>query len=71
MLYAHDVDRGALFSALRDAKSRCAISGYADEWDELGWQRHECATKTNMGAAQANKRVEVLWTNYDPPQRLL
>ena len=45
-----------------------AISGYADEWDSLDWQRHELkTTRTNKPHESKGARpvVEVLWTNYD------
>lgn len=65
--YAHDVDRGALGEVLRVQRGRVAISGYGDEWDHLGWERHERRTNTSLGDLHANTpRVEALWTNFRP-----
>ena len=59
-------------------KGNVAISGYGDEWDCLGWTRSELkSAHTPIGAnasapgAKASKRVEVLWTNFEPAQRRL
>ena len=55
---------------LVDAKARIAISGYADEWDYLGWYRQEFETVSHaLGNSQTKRppRTEVLWTNYEPP----
>ena len=57
---------------LLEAKARTAISGYGDEWavlEEAGWLRHEHTTRSSAAATEEKgmpKRVEVLWTNYDP-----
>ena len=60
---------------LKPIRGLVAISGYGDEWAALedeGWMRHEHRTFSGVGAragqylAEQNKRVEVLWTNYDP-----
>ena len=65
-IYRHTtLDTDAYVEVLRDHKAFIAISGYADEWNALGWQRHEkdCISYMNpdMGS-----RTEVLWTNYEP-----
>ena len=71
--YQHgDVDVPALTNALVSQRGQVAISGYGQEWDHLGWQRHkrECMIVTN-GANQINEpRTEVLWTNYDVTEML-
>lgn len=67
-------DRERMLELLRVQKGAVAISGYNDEWDELGWVRHEFKTIFTHGikGAKAADRTEVLWTNYSPPQgRLL
>lgn len=72
-LYDREVDYEALTTVLLGQAGRVAISGYTDEWDHLGWIRHEHVTKSSMpGVAETPHRVEVLWTNYDPvsPQKL-
>ena len=63
---ALDVDE--LAEVLLRQKGRVAISGYGEEWNMLGWERHECRG-TSCGTpsndpASATVRVEVLWTNY-------
>ena len=63
------LDRGAMGEVMRVAKSRIAVSGYGDEWDHLGWQRHDFATYTKIRSpelAPIATRTEVLWTNYEP-----
>ena len=54
---------------LQGVRGLAAISGYNDEWDGLGWLRHEHRTHGSVGAQNDQERpvrVEVLWTNYDP-----
>lgn len=59
--------------ALRGAKARVAVSGYGDEWDRLGWFRHErrSVVRVAVHGASAPRRTEVLWTNYQDPQGTL
>ena len=68
-----EYDRTAITDALLAQRGSVAISGYGDEWDHLGWRRHEWPVKTSsVGGDGSNvPRTEVLWTNYEPPQRLL
>ena len=40
-----------------------AISGYADDWDDLGWYKVEHETKSIIAG---EGRTEVLWLNYEP-----
>ena len=68
--YKHqEVDVGAMGEALQAQAGQVAISGYGSEWDNLGWQRHEKPVPfSGFGkevAKGAQRRVEVLWTNYD------
>lgn len=63
-----DLDVDELAEVLLRQKGRVAISGYGEEWNMLGWERHECRG-TSCGTpsndpASATVRVEVLWTNY-------
>ena len=63
--YARAVDFDALESVLRDAKARVAISGYGDDWDALGWERHEYVTYTFRAQnLHSSERTEVLWCNF-------
>ena len=70
--YGHDVDRDALRDTLLAQHGRVAISGYGDEWDHLGWERHERSEEINpyIGAPRTS-RQDVLWTNYEPLQARL
>ena len=51
-------------------KGKVAISGYGEEWDCLGWERHEWKTRAyplsdlEYHKKQDWSRVEVLWCNY-------
>ena len=58
-----------LTEALQAQAGRVAISGYGYEWDQLGWQRHEKDVSFGGFGRQvaqgAQRRTEVLWTNYD------
>ena len=65
--YAHvvnDAARARLADVLRSAQGKVAVSGYGDEWDVLGWERHEHPTITANGARGVWERTEVLWTNF-------
>ena len=53
--YRHGVDRDALLDVLRVQRGRVAISGYGDEWDALGWERHEYETVSLLGDPAAKK----------------
>ena len=73
-LYPEKVDFGNLADALLAQRGRVAVSGYGDEWDHLGWERHEHNTITTTGGkaqGSTRSRVEVLWTNYPSEWRLL
>ena len=64
-------DRDETAELLLAQRGRVAVSGYNDEWDVLGWQRHEHKTHVNaldssVKTQQVNGRVEVVWTNYTP-----
>lgn len=58
----------ALIEALRDVRGRCAISGYGDAWDALGWRRVEMPTNITVAPTSQVRdaaRPETLWCNYD------
>lgn len=71
--YKVDVDRLRMAAILGQAKARVALSGYADEWDHLGWRKEQRASANRIGINLSTRhadrsRVESIWTNYDPPQ---
>jgi len=53
---------------LKRQKGRVAISGYGEEWDCLGWHRHEFKKQHTVlmakGVRETQDRTEVLWCNY-------
>jgi DNA adenine methylase len=60
-----------LAEALNAAKGMVAFSNYECElleelYPEKRWIKHRCEPRTNH--ATKGKRVEVLWTNYDPSE---
>ena len=61
------------FSELvRQHKGRIYISGYNDEWDHLGFARHEFNTMfSDMYTSQSTRRTEVLWANVESSQKSL
>ena len=72
--YNVDVDRDALRDALLEQQGRVLISGYGDEWDHLGWERHEYTTHTLKASLAAKgdgaiQRTEVAWSNYHAEQK--
>ena len=65
-------DWDALTEALLAQRGRVAVSGYGDEWDHLGWQRHErTGHMRDHRPGSYTVRTEVVWTSYDPPQASL
>ena len=68
--YAFTVDSGQLTDLLLAQEGCVAISGYRDEWDHLGWRRHELQISQTIHPifTSDRDRTEVLWTNYSPPQ---
>ena len=69
-------DFGRMSEILQDIKARVAISGYGDEWDNLGWVKNEKLVRTVLihgRDIRQTERVEVVWTNYQPtkPQESL
>ena len=72
-LYSERPDHKQLTEALLAQRGRVAVSGYGQEWDHLGWERHEWSTlRVAIGSDHKAGRTEVLWTKlYFPPARLL
>ena len=76
-----EVDIGLLSELLLAQKGQVAISGFRDEWDHLGWERHEKEgirhSRPGERKKDASVVTEVLWTNYsvesiqDNPNRLI
>lgn len=63
-----DLNVPLLTELLAAQKGKVAISGYGDEWNELGWERHECpglSGGTPSATEGAVVRREILWTNYE------
>ena len=63
-----ELDVELIAELLTDQQGRVAVSGYGDEWDLLGWEKHECRG-TSCGSpsnkpSEAQVRREILWTNY-------
>lgn len=74
-----NIDKPALIELFKAQQGQVAISGYNDEWDELGWERHEFDTYVSSSDADATphrkskrvvERTEVLWTNYTAGSQL-
>lgn len=65
--YAATHDRALLEELLLAQEGYVAISGYDDEWDHLGWQRHELEVSFQAVGRKARgtrpKRTEALWCN--------
>lgn len=63
-----ELDRERMAELLREHKGQVAVSGYGDNWDDLGFHRHEFKLKTTVGPQACGRtgsdRVEVLWVNY-------
>ena len=59
------VDWHRLTDLLQAQTGRVAVSGYTNEWDHLGWQRFDYETFSTLSPVNS-KRLEHLWTNYEP-----
>lgn len=68
-----DVDK--MTDLLQRQAGSVAVSGYAGEWDHLGWRCEDFQTITTVGTREENQnkepRTERLWMNYDPVSRRL
>ena len=65
---AKAIDWDDFETVLKKQKGKVAISGYKDEWDCLGWDKHNLKTFVNGRGVQASNHAryenEVLWCNY-------
>ena len=67
-------DYDGTLAMLKAQRGRVAISGYGDEWSDLGWQRHEHDVVVSVVVPTTQSivpRTEVLWTNYRTGQEQL
>lgn len=71
--YATDTypDVDDMIDLLQAQKGKVALSGYGDEWDVLGWEKHQKETYTPLGTtkeinAKVSLRTESVWCNYKP-----
>lgn len=72
-MYTEEVDRTGLAEVILAQKGLVAISGFATEWDFLGWEKvvKPSHTQWNPARDSAGKvtnlqaRTEALWMNYD------
>lgn len=64
-----DLDVDAFSEVLLACRGHVAISGYGDEWDRLGWNRHELRIKIQGNwpgmTSDHRDRTEVLWVNRE------
>ena len=68
-----ELDSDSLSKLFLVQSGHVAISGYNDEWDHLGWQRHELEVRMMASIQRGTphpQRTEVLWTNYDVAEML-
>ena len=68
-MYTHpDLDSQKISELLSAQKGFVAISGIGQEWDHLGWQKHEHQVTRGIRVRAGNKEdsleTEILWTNY-------
>ena len=62
--YLHSyIDVAALTEVMKAMKGQVLISGYDDEWDHLGWERHVRSVSSSL-ASDRSMRTEVAWANY-------
>lgn len=69
----NELDWDVLAGALQAQKGRVAVSGYADEWDRLGWHKHERTVAAAAGGTPQGERgmiTQVVWCNYEIGGRL-
>lgn len=69
-----DIDR--VTDLLMSQKGRVAISGYNDNWDHLGWNKHKMSTcfapvGEHAGHKETQDRVECLWENFGHSPQML
>lgn len=65
-------DRAKLREALQAQRSAVAISGYADEWDDLGWESESFDSFHIDVSGNTTGRVEKVWyRGFRPTKNLL
>ena len=61
-----DIDQ--LSTALKAQRGKVAISGYRDEWDHLGWEKHTLEVPFTVvdtaNGITSQQKTECLWVNY-------
>ena len=57
-------DKGSMVDVLRAQKGSVAISGYNDEWDDLGWRCESRQVMRSQIKGRREDRTEKLWMNY-------
>ena len=71
-------DKEGMTELLKDHKGTVAVSGYGADWDHLGWNRFDYATKSSsvvnfsgrvFKEGTTKERVEVLWVNFKVTDR--
>ncbi len=67
--HINEIDVSAYSELFQQHAGAIAISGCDDEWDHLGWEKHELSVAgMNTGASQKGKtkprRIEQVWCNY-------
>lgn len=67
--FNNDFDIDELTEILYTQKGSVAISGVDQEWDHLGWERHEKKINRSVGRGKRREDTEVLWTNYSIPKQ--
>ena len=73
--YLHaEIDKDELTAVLLKQRGFCAVSGFGDEWEHLGWDMREKAV--TFQSIYANERtdsgrIERLWCNREPAQKRL
>ena len=71
--YRHDIDQRRFNKLLLEQSSKVAVSGYDGDRPELekeGWMKHTLTHAVTLGTTHSSKKVDALWLNYDPGNRL-
>ena len=64
--YEHNLDFDRFAELLLHVKGFVALSGINDEWDHLGWPKHQFSTYVSLSPTHKpgkTGRTEMLWTN--------
>jgi len=59
------INHDGIKDSILDHNGYVAVSGYNDEWDDLGWNYYtfETISSSGVGKSQRTKRLEKLWVN--------